>query len=58
MVVQLITLSTPTWVEVELGGGCGWAVTKGNKVVVSSACSMLSVFTQFGCGLNDRPTVG
>ena len=27
-VVQLITLSTPTRVEVELGWGCGWAVTK------------------------------
>ena len=27
-VVQLITLSTQTWVEVELGRGCGWAVTK------------------------------
>ena len=27
-VVQLITLSTPTPVEVELGWGCGWAVTK------------------------------
>ena len=26
-VVQLITLSTPTRVEVELGWGCGWAVT-------------------------------
>ena len=26
-VVQLITLSTPTRVEVELGYGCGWAVT-------------------------------
>ena len=26
-VVQLITLSTPTRVEVELGSGCGWAVT-------------------------------
>ena len=25
--VQLITLSTPTRVEVELGSGCGWAVT-------------------------------
>ena len=25
--VQLITLSTPTRVEVELGYGCGWAVT-------------------------------
>ena len=24
---QLITLSTPTRVEVELGLGCGWAVT-------------------------------
>ena len=24
---QLITLSTATWVEVELGLGCGWAVT-------------------------------
>jgi hypothetical protein len=27
VVVQLITLSTPTRVEVELGWGCGWAVT-------------------------------
>ena len=27
VVVQLITLSTPTRVEVELGRGCGWAVT-------------------------------
>jgi hypothetical protein len=27
-VVQLITLSTPTRVEVELGLGCGWALTK------------------------------
>ena len=24
---QLITLSTPTWVKVDLGWGCGWAVT-------------------------------
>ena len=29
-VVQLITLSTPTRVEVELRLGCGWAVTTGN----------------------------
>ncbi len=27
VVVQLITLSTPTRVEVELGYGCCWAVT-------------------------------
>ena len=27
VVVQIITLSTPTRDEVELGSGCGWAVT-------------------------------
>ena len=32
MVVQLIVLSTPTRIEVELG--CGWTVTKKNLIAV------------------------
>ena len=36
VVDQLITLSTPTRVEVKLGLGCGWAVTVIEKYYIES----------------------
>ena len=38
---QLITLSTPTRVEVELGLGCGWAVTIIEKYYIENLVTNL-----------------